>query len=95
MNRIHHVPLHISGGLLSDERTPQVHLPVPMVYETVPDEPLRWEYRTLAIDSREQDLPSVTELNELGSQGWILVGVLNTEKHVVHYYFVRQQRMSA
>lgn len=95
MNRTYSERLHISGGLLSDERTSQVHLPVPMVYESVPDEPLRWEYRTLAIDSRERDLPSVIELNELGNQGWILVGVLNTEKHIVHYYFVRQQRMSA
>jgi len=78
--------------MLSDERAAQVRLPVPMVYEEIPVEPPRWEYHVLSIDEREHDLPSVERLNELGSQGWILVGVLNTEKHVVHYYFVRQER---
>ncbi len=52
-------------------------LHVPMVYEHVPVEPVRWEYRVLTVDTREEDLPDAVQLNELGAQGWLLVGLLN------------------
>jgi hypothetical protein len=64
---------------------------VPMVYERVPAEPAKWEYRVLIVDRREEDLPEVVRLNELGEQGWLLVGVLDQGNSKVHYYFVRQK----
>ena len=70
-------------------------LSVPMVYERVPIEPASWEYYVLTIDAREEALPDVTQLNELGRQGWLMVGVLDQgatgRSSLVHYYFVRQQ----
>jgi len=66
-----------------------------MVYEQVPVEPVRWEYRVLTVDTREEDLPDAVQLNELGAQGWLLVGVLDQKVSErgskVHYYFVRQK----
>ena len=73
---------------------PDVHpaLPIPMVYENVPVDPVGWEYRVLHVDTREEALPDAAQLNELGDQGWLLVGVLNTgEGRHVQYYFVRQR----
>ena len=70
-------------------------LPLPMVYEDVPVKPAQWEYHLLTIDLREEALPDVATLNELGKEGWLLVGVLDqgaTERSLlVHYYFVRQR----
>ena len=70
-------------------------LHVPMVYEQVYVEPVNWEYRVLTIDTREVDLPDTVQLNELGAQGWLLVGVLDQgtmgKSPFVHYYFVRQR----
>lgn len=86
------------GGTLADklrmsgQKDVQAFPPVPMVYEHVPAEPLTWEYRVLSVDPREYRAPTVEELNELGSQGWLLVGVLNTERQGAQYYFVRQKQ---
>jgi hypothetical protein len=67
-------------------------LPVPMVYESVPVDPVRWEYRVLNVDTREEALPDAAQLNELGNQGCLLVGVLSTgDGRHVQYYFVRQR----
>ncbi len=48
----------------------------------------------LTVDTREADLPDAVQLNELGAQGWLLVGVLGSETtgrgSIVNYYFVRQ-----
>ncbi len=65
---------------------------VPMVYENTDPTPIRWEYRVLTIDTREQELPDAAQLNELGSDGWILAGMLDSrsEGSFVYYYFVRQ-----
>jgi hypothetical protein len=77
---------------LSDQADARPPLPMPMVYESVPLDPVRWEYRVLAIDTREQALPNVAQLNELGNDGWLLVGVLNHgDSRHIHYYFVRQR----
>ena len=77
---------------LSDKPDIRPALPVPMVYESVPVDPLRWEYRVLNVDTREESLPDVAMLNELGDQGWLLVGVLNTgDSRHIQYYFVRQR----
>ena len=66
------------GDHLSEQKDVRFSVPIPMVYESVQNEPVRWEYRVLTIDVREDDLPSTEQLNELGSQGWLLVGILDT-----------------
>jgi len=66
-----------------------------MVYEDAPLVPAQWEYHVLSVDTREEDLPAETQLNELGKEGWLLVGMLDQrvqrENGLVYYYFVRQQ----
>ena len=77
---------------LSSQPDVRPALPVPIVYESVPAEPVRWEYRVLHVDTREEALPDAAQLNELGEQGWLLVGVLNTgDGRHIQYYFVRQR----
>jgi hypothetical protein len=66
----------IGNGLLVQGNTPG-SLHVPMVYEQLPVEPVQWEYHVLAVDTREMDIPDAVQLNELGAQGWLLVGILN------------------
>jgi hypothetical protein len=74
---------------------PDVHMPlhIPMVYENVQPARPQWEYRTLTVDTREQELPDVAQLNEWGNEGWLLVGMLDQrirgEHGPIHYYFVR------
>jgi len=71
---------------------PILHIPV--VYENLPSTVLRWEYRIVSIDTREKDLPDESFLNELGAQGWMLVGTLeqgHAGSNLVHYYFLRQK----
>ena len=54
-------------------------MPLPMVYESVPITPPHWEYRVLTIDTREEDLLDVSQLNELGSEGWLLIGIVGQD----------------
>ncbi len=79
----------------SEQRDVPASLHVPMVYEQVTPEPVQWEYRVLSVDTREEDLPDAVQLNELGAQGWLLVGILDLKvserSSKVHYYFVRQK----
>ena len=66
----------MGNGLLEQGNTPgSVH--VPMVYEQLPVEPVQWEYHVLAVDTREMDIPDSVQLNELGAQGWLLVGIVD------------------
>ena len=66
----------MGNGLLDQGNTPgSVH--VPMVYEQLPVEPVRWEYHVLDVDTREMDIPDAIQLNELGTQGWLLVGIVD------------------
>jgi hypothetical protein len=65
-----------TGKQLAEQKDSQSNVHVPMVYEQVPVEPAHWEYRVLTVDPREEDLPDAVQLNELGAQGWLLVGVL-------------------
>jgi hypothetical protein len=62
---------------LSEQKDVHSSIHVPMVYERVAAEPVRWEYRVLTVDAREEDLPDAARLNELGAEGWLLVGVLD------------------
>ena len=64
------------GDGLSEQGNVPSSLHVPMVYEQVHVEPVSWEYRVLTVDAREVELPNTAQLNELGAQGWLLVGVL-------------------
>jgi len=66
----------MGNGLLDQGNAPG-NLHIPMVYEQLPVEPVRWEYHVLIVDTREMDVPDTTQLNELGAQGWLLVGILN------------------
>lgn len=89
------MPFHF-GDHLSDQKDVRFAVPIPMVYENVQHEPVRWEYRVLSVDAREEDLPSTEQLNELGNQGWLLVGILDQgatgRSSLVQYYFVRQRQ---
>ena len=60
-----------AGKQLSGQNDVQSAVHVPMVYERVPSEPVRWEYRVLTVDTREADLPDAVQLNELGAQGLV------------------------
>jgi hypothetical protein len=64
------------NGLLDQGNAPG-SLHVPMVYEQLPIEPVHWEYHVMVVDTREMDVPDTSQLNELGAQGWLLVGILN------------------
>lgn len=81
---------HFAG---QNDVQPTLH--VPIVYEHVPASAPNWEYRVLSIDPREEDLPTEAFLNDLGAQGWMLVGVLEPRRAEgsapVQYYFVRQK----
>ena len=70
------LPFRIGNGL-SDQGNVPGSLHVPMVYEQMPLEPVRWEYHVLTVDVREMDVPDMAQLNELGAQGWLLVGILD------------------
>ena len=62
------------GMRMSEQKDVRIFPPVPMVYEQVPVEPQQWEYKVLVVDPREEELPGVEDLNELGNAGWLLVG---------------------
>ncbi len=87
-----HVPSH---RIMSGQTDDRLSLPLPMVYENVPVELPRWEYRVLTVDTREEALPDAEQLNELGAEGWSLVGVLEQSTSgkgsIVFYYFIRQK----
>ena len=65
------------GNGLLDQGNATGSLHVPMVYEQLPVEPARWEYHVMIVDTREMDVSDVAQLNELGAQGWLLVGILD------------------
>jgi hypothetical protein len=70
------MPFRIGNGLSEQGNVPG-NLHVPMVYEQLPVDPVRWEYHVMIVDTREMDVPDSTQLNELGVQGWLLVGILD------------------
>jgi hypothetical protein len=78
----------------SDQPDVRHAMSVPIVYERVPVEPASWEYHVLTVDAREEDLPDVAQFNELGRQGWLMVGAVDQgatgRSSLIHYYFVRQ-----
>lgn len=84
-------PSHARMAERPDVRS-SVH--IPMVYEKVVSEPLRWEYHVLTIDTSEESLPDASQFNALGKEGWILAGMLDEratgKSALVYYYFVRQ-----
>ena len=78
---------------LSSNSDVRSSLPIPMIYENIPAQPIRWEYHVLSVDTAEYNLPDPERLNALGRDGWIMVGVLDERSHgdgtKVHYYFAR------
>jgi hypothetical protein len=65
------------GNGLPDHGNAPGGVHVPIVYEQLPVEPVRWEYHVMIVDTRENDVPDTTQLNELGAQGWLLVEILD------------------
>ena len=80
-------PRRMSGQ--KDERSTTA-MPLPIVYENVPVTPPLWEYEVLTIDTRETALPDAALLNEKGSQGWLLVGVLEQQESEARIPYSRQ-----
>ena len=70
--------------------------PVPIIYENVPAEPTRWEYRCLIIDPLREDVPREEELSKLGAEGWALAGVLDQSRSAsqpfIYFYLIRPAR---
>jgi hypothetical protein len=87
-------PRH-THNLMSEQPNARYSLPIPMVYENVRVELANWEYHILTIDAREETLPDAARLNELGREGWLLVGIVDQgatgRSSLIHYYFVRQK----
>lgn len=83
-----------SRTLMAEHPEIRSSIHVPMVYEKVAAEPIRWEYHVLTVDTSEQALPTAEQLNELGKKGWVLAGMLDERAsgkgNVVNFYFVRQ-----
>ena len=84
-----------SRKLLAEHHDVHSTLHVPMTYESVPVSLPAWEYRVVHIDMREEELLNEEALNELGTQGWLLVSILeqpiSERSKRVHYHFVRQK----
>jgi hypothetical protein len=66
----------MGNGFLEQGNAPG-SLHVPMVYEQFPIKPVHWEYHVMTVETREIDVPDTAQLNELGAQGWLLVGILD------------------
>lgn len=68
-------------------------LPIPTVYEQLPSRPERWEYHVLSLETEEAPFLAPDQLNVLGREGWIMVGLLDERATgrgtKVHYYFMR------
>lgn len=84
-----------SWSRMSEKAEGRISGYVPMVYEKVVPKPIPWEYQVLSIDTREAALPDEERLNALGSEGWMLAGMLDERVsgsgRIVHYYFARQR----
>ena len=50
----------------------------------------RWEYRTIVRNIQLEALPTDSDLDELGGDGWELAGVAH-EGSRVHFYFKRER----
>lgn len=78
--------------LATPPETPQGHMP-PMLFVPAPKDPARWEYRVVIVDPREDEPLEETRLAELGAEGWLLAGVVQSETGFtagkLYYYFVR------
>lgn len=79
---------HVYGMGFEPASTSPAIAPIPIVYERV-NEPPRWEYHTVAIDSREDEPLDERALNALGAEGWTLVNVIQVEPARLIYYFLR------
>jgi len=69
-------------------------LPMPIVYERI-TERVRWEYRVVSVDLREEPPLDEERLSALGAEGWLLASAVQPpsardDAHTIVYYFVRQ-----
>jgi hypothetical protein len=84
---------HDSETALNAEAVSRPALPLPIVYDDRPIEPAHWEYRCLLIDPEREPIPQEEALNKLGTEGWVLSGVLDQSRSgsrpFIYFYFVR------
>jgi hypothetical protein len=77
----------------SPPETPRGGSPMPMLFVPAPKDPSRWEYRVVIVDAREEEPLEETRLAELGAEGWLLAGVVQSATGFtsgkLYYYFVR------
>lgn len=64
-----------------------------MLFVPAPTDPTRWEYRVVIVDAREEEPLEETRLAELGAEGWLLAGIVQSTTGFtagkLYYYFVR------
>ena len=70
-------------GLVIPSQLPPFQPPMVYVHERQ-----KWEYHVVVRNPSEGELLSQRELNELGTNGWELTGVI-TLSDKVHFYFKR------
>ncbi len=77
-----------------ERAAPPLTPPVPMVYEPIARERVRWEYTVISLAPAAEAPLTETRLAELGAEGWLLAGVheaaVSQSSRRVYYYFVRQ-----
>ena len=53
---------------------------------------IRWEYKTITLESTVKIEDEINELNKYGEEYWELISVINLRKsNVVVYYFKKQK----
>ena len=80
-------------GASSPPETPRGSYSPPMLFVPAPKDPARWEYRVVIVDPREEEPLEESRLAELGAEGWLLAGVVQSATGFtagkLYYYFVR------
>ena len=84
--RVSQPPVPFPPQPTRDPGLPEVHVHAPMVFV-----PPAFEYRHLRRELAGDAALGEPELNELGRDGWELVGVV-AEPGAAHYYFKRETR---
>jgi len=81
--------VQVRGSVMGDPWPARLGLPTPMVYE--PSGRKTWEYKVLSREGADSVDLVETELQELGADGWLLVGIVVTQDRArAVYYLVRE-----
>jgi hypothetical protein len=83
--------MHFQPYLRDDPPRPASAMPTPIVFERA--DPMRWEYRVIALDPREEEPLTEDRLTALGEEGWLLTTTVSLPGGSgtlrIYYYFVR------